>query len=133
MTFFFANFIDDQSNTNQENRKLRPMQTDQQTGVNAVFLQTVTDAVSDLKERLQQDYEQVYPGLGNVVQIVIDQEEEKAWDLSSFPHLLLPDLVEAHIERLGLQPVSMRHDNLLAPGAFIEIESERLSPAYVDC
>jgi hypothetical protein len=133
MTFFFANFIDDQSNTNQENRKLRPMQTDQQTEVNAVFLQTVTDAVSDLKDRLQQDYEQAYPGLGNVVQIVIDEEEEKAWDLSSFPHLLLPDLVEAHIERLGLQPVSMRHDNLLAPGAFIEIESERLSPAYVDC
>jgi hypothetical protein len=109
------------------------MQTDQQTEVNAVFLQTVTDAVSDLKDRLQQDYEQAYPGLGNVVQIVIDEEEEKAWDLSSFPHLLLPDLVEAHIERLGLQPVSMRHDNLLAPGAFIEIESERLSPAYVDC
>jgi len=133
MTFFFANFIDDQSNTNQENRKLSPMQTDRQTEVNAVFLQTVTDAVSDLKDRLQQDYEQAYPGLGNVVQIVIDEEEEKAWDLSSFPHLLLPDLVEAHIERLGLQPVSMRHDNLLAPGAFIEIESERLSPAYVDC
>ena len=109
------------------------MQTDQQTEVNAVFLQTVTDAVSDLKDRLQQDYEQAYPGLGNVVQIVIDEEEEKAWDLSSFPHLLLPDLVEAHIERLGLQPVSMRHDNSLAPGAFIEIESERLSPAYVDC
>jgi hypothetical protein len=109
------------------------MQTDQQTEVNAVFLQTVTDAVSDLKDRLQHDYEQAYPGLGNVVQIVIDEEEEKAWDLSSFPHLLLPDLVEAHIERLGLQPVSMRHDNLLAPGAFIEIESERLSPAYVDC
>ncbi len=109
------------------------MQTDQQTEVNAVFLQMVTDAVSDLKDRLQQDYEQAYPGLGNVVQIVIDEEEEKAWDLSSFPHLLLPDLVEAHIERLGLQPVSMRHDNLLAPGAFIEIESERLSPAYVDC
>jgi len=109
------------------------MQTDQQTEVNAVFLQTVTDAVSGLKDRLQQDYEQAYPGLGNVVQIVIDEEEEKAWDLSSFPHLLLPDLVEAHIERLGLHPVSMRHDNLLAPGAFIEIESERLSAAYVDC
>jgi hypothetical protein len=46
--------------------------------------------------------------------------------------LLLPDLVEAHMERLGLQPVSMRHDNLLAPGAFIEIESDALSPAYVD-
>jgi hypothetical protein len=109
------------------------MQTDQQTEVNAVFLQTVTDAVSDLKDRLQQDYEQAYPGLGNVVQIVIEEEEEKAWDLSSFPHLLLPDLVETHMERLGLQPVSMRHHNLLAPGAFIEIESDRLSPAYVDC
>ena len=109
------------------------MQTDQQTKVNAVFLQTLTSAVSDLKNRLQHDYEQAYPGLGNVVRIVLDEEEEKAWDLSSFPHLLLPDLVEAHMERLGLQPVSMRQDNLLAPGAFIEIESDRLSPAYVDC
>jgi hypothetical protein len=109
------------------------MQTDQQTGVNAVFLQTLTDAILDLKNRLQQDYEQAYPGLGSVVRIVLDEEEEKAWDLSSFPHLLLPDLVETHMERLGLQPVSMRHDNLLAPGAFIEIESDRLSPAYVDC
>ena len=109
------------------------MQTNQQTKVNAVFLQTLTSAVSDLKNRLQHDYEQACPGLGNVVRIVLDEEEEKAWDLSSFPHLLLPDLVEAHMERLGVQPVSMRQDNLLAPGAFIEIESDRLSPAYVDC
>jgi len=108
------------------------MQTDQQTEGNAVFLQTLTRAVSDLKNRLQQGYELAYPGLGKVIQIVLDEEEEKAWDLSSFPHLLLPDLVEAHMECLGLQPVSMRHDNLLAPGAFIEIESDALSPAYVD-
>ena len=108
------------------------MQTDQQTEVNAVFLQTVTDAVSDLKDRLQQDYEQAYPGLGNVVQIVIDEEEEKAWGISSFPHLLLPDFVETHMERLGLQVVHTSHDDLLAPGAFIEIESDRLSLAYVD-
>jgi hypothetical protein len=113
--------------------KTQPMQTNQQTEGNAVFLQTVTAAILDLKNRLQQDYEQTYPGLGNVVRIVLDEEEEKAWDLSSFPHLLLPDLVEMHMERLDLQPVSMRHDNLLAPGAFIEIESDRLSPAYVDC
>jgi hypothetical protein len=65
------------------------MQTDQQTEGNAVFLQTVTGAILDLKNRLQQDYEQAYPGLGNVVRIVLDEEEEKAWDLSSFPHLLL--------------------------------------------
>ena len=108
------------------------MQTDQQTEVNAVFLQTVTGAVSDLKNRLQQDYEQAYPGLGNVVRIVLDDDEEKAWDLSSFPHLLLPDLVETHMERLGVQPVSMRHDNLLAPAALVEIESNPLCPAYVD-
>jgi len=108
------------------------MQTNQQKEATAVFLQTVTGAILDLKNRLQQDYQQAYPGLGNVIRIVVDKEEEKAWDLSSFPHLLLPDLVETHMERLGLRPVSMRHDNLLAPGAFIEIESDRLSPAYVD-
>jgi hypothetical protein len=109
------------------------MQTDHQTEANTVFIQTLTGAILDLKNRLQQDYERAYPGLGNVVRIVLDEEEEKAWNLSSFPHLLLPDLVETHMERLGLQPVSMRHDNLLAPGAFNEIESDRLSPAYVDC
>ena len=108
------------------------MQTDRQTEVNAVFLQTLTGAILDLKNRLQQEYERAYPGLGNVIRIVVDEEEEKAWDLSSFPHLLLPDLVETHMERLGLQPVSMRHDNLLAPGAFIEIEGDQLVPAYVD-
>jgi len=132
MTFsFFANFIDDQSNIK---RHKNPMKTDQVTEpTTTVFLQTVSLAVAQLKQQLQQDYEQAYPVLGNVVRIVLDEEEEKAWDLSSFPHLLLPDLVETHMERLGLQPVSMRHDNLLAPGAFIEIESDRLSPAYVDC
>ena len=109
------------------------MNTDQQPHASAVFLQTVTRAVSHLKKRMQQDYERTYPGLGNVIRIVLDEEEERAWDLSSFPHLLLPDLVEAHIERLGLQPVYARHDDLLAPGAFIEIESDALSPAYVDC
>jgi hypothetical protein len=94
------------------------MQTDQQTEVNAVFLQTLTGAILDLKTRLQQDYEQAYPGMGNVVRIVLDEEEGRAWDLSSFPHLLLPDLVETHMERLGLQPVHTSHDDLLAPRRF---------------
>jgi hypothetical protein len=109
------------------------VQTDQQPEASTVFLETLTGAISDLKNRLQQDYEQAYPGLGNVIRIVIDEEEEKAWDLSSFQHLLLSDLVETHIERLGLQVVRTSHDDLLAPGAFIEIESDRLSLAYVDC
>ena len=108
------------------------MQTDQQPLASAGFLETLTHAVSDLKNRLQQDYERAYPGLGNVIRLVLDEEEERAWDLSSFPHLLLPDLVEAHIERLGLHPVSTRHNDLLAPSAFVAIESDPLSPAYVD-
>ena len=108
------------------------MQNDKQPEVNAVFLQTLIGAILDLKNRLQQEYERAYPGLGNAVRIVLDEEEEGAWDLSSFPHLLLPDLVETHMERLGLQPVSMRHDNLLAPAPFVEIESNPLCPAYVD-
>jgi hypothetical protein len=108
------------------------MQTDKQREASAVFLQTLTGAILDLRNRLQQKYEWAYPGLGNAIRIVVDEEEERAWELSSFPHLLLPDLVEAHIERLGLQPVSMRHDNLLAPAALVEIESDQLSPAYVD-
>jgi rhodanese-related sulfurtransferase len=108
------------------------MQTDQQPEVSAVFLQTLNGAILDLRNRLQQKYEWAYPGLGNAIRIVVDEEEERAWELSSFPHLLLPDLVEAHIERLGLQPVDTRHDNLLAHRAFIEIESDPLCPAYVD-
>jgi hypothetical protein len=109
------------------------MQTDQQPEANAVFLQTLTGAVSDLKKRLQQDYEQAYPGLGNVVRIVLDEEEERAWDLSSFPHLLLPDLVEAHMERLSLQPADTRHNDVLAPHGFREIENYQPALAYVDC
>ena len=109
------------------------MQTKQQPEAGAIFLRTLTSAVSDLKNRLKEDYEQAYPGLGNVIRIVLDEEEERARDLSPFPHLFLPDLVEAHMERLGLQPMSARHDNLLAPAAFVEIESGSLSPAYVDC
>jgi len=108
------------------------MQTDQQTEVNAVFLQTLTGAILDLKNRLQQEYERAYPGLGNVVRIVLDEEEEKAWDLSSFPHLLLPDLVEAHMERLGLQPADRRLDDVLAPHGFREIENYQPALAYVD-
>ena len=95
------------------------MNIDQQPeAATAVFLQTLIGAVSDLKNRLQRGYEEAYPGLGNVIRIVLDEEEEKAWDLSSFPHLLLPDLVEAHIERLGLQPVYTRHDDSFAPRRF---------------
>jgi hypothetical protein len=80
-----------------------------------VFLQRLTDAVSELKTRLQQDYKQAHPGLGEIIRMVLDEEEAKAQELSFFAHLFLPDLVEEHIARLGPQPAHTRHNNILAP------------------
>ena len=90
------------------------MKTDEHTDTAAVFPQMLIAAVSELRKRLQEDYEQTYPGLGEIVRIVLDEEEAKAWELS-FPHLFLPDLVEAHIAQLGLEPAETRHDNIWAP------------------
>ena len=94
------------------------------------FLQNLPGAVSKLKNRLQRNYEQAYPGLRDLIRIILDEEEAKAWDLS-FPHLFLPDLVEAHIAQLGLEPV--RYDNLFAPVRVAAEKNRQLSPAYVDC
>lgn len=92
------------------------MITDQQPeAATAVFPQTVSAAVTQLKQKLQRDYEQVYPGLRDIIHLVLDEEEMKAWELSLFPHLLLPDLVEAHIAKLNLQPAGTTHDDALVP------------------
>ena len=98
------------------------MKTDQQSEAAAVFLQTVSVAIAQLKQQLQCDYEQAYPDLREIVHLVLDEEETKAWELSLFPHLLLPDLVEAHIEKLNLQPADTRHDDLRVPHHFPEID-----------
>jgi hypothetical protein len=95
------------------------------------FLQNLPGAVSKLKNRLQRNYEQAYPGLRDLIRIVLDEEEAKAWNLSSFPHLFLPDLVEAHIAQLGLEPV--RYENLFAPAPVAADQNHQLTPAYVDC
>ena len=108
------------------------MQTNQQPEGSAGFLQTLTGAVSELKQRLQQDYEQAYPGLDDIIRIVLDEEEANAWELS-FPHLFLPDLVEAHIARLGLKPADTRHDDVLTPHDFTEIENYQPALAYAAC
>jgi len=94
------------------------------------FLQNLPGAVSKLKNRLQRNYEQAYPGLRDLIRIILDEEEAKAWDLS-FPHLFLPDLVEAHIAQLGLEPV--RYENLFAPVRVAAEQNHQLTPAYVDC
>src|SRR5438045_6245589 len=130
---FFAKFIDDQSNTNRpEIEEQKPMKTDQYPDPAPVFPQIVTNAVSKLKNRLQEEYERTYPELGDLVRIVLDEEEAKARELS-FPHLFLPDLVEAHIAQLGLQPADMRYDRFAASAGFSTDQNDQLIPAYADC
>ena len=91
------------------------MKTEEHPDTAAVFPQTIIAAVSELKDRLQQDYERTYPRLGEIIRIVLDEDETTAWKLSSFPHLLLPDLVEEHIATLGLEPADTRHDDVWGP------------------
>jgi hypothetical protein len=109
------------------------MTTDKQseTTQTDVFLQTVSAAVTQLKQKLHKDYEQAYPGLGEIIRLVLDEEEAKAWDLSLFPHLFLPDLVEAHVAKLGLQPAETKHDHVHVPHPFPEMPT--YEPALALC
>ena len=66
------------------------------------FAQCVAVAIAQLKEQLQHNYERTYPELREIIRLVVDEEESNAWKLSQFPHLLLPDIVEAHLARLNL-------------------------------
>jgi hypothetical protein len=68
-----------------------------------VFHDSVSAAVHGLRLRLEENYRKTYPDLADIIQLVLDQEEVRAWQLSPFPHLLFPDLVEARIERLNLR------------------------------
>src|SRR4051794_5842274 len=72
------------------------------------FLQTVGIALGKLKQQLQHDYERAYPELSEVIHLILDEEESRAWSLTLFPHLLLPDLVEAHVAKLNLRPVERK-------------------------
>jgi len=96
-----------------------------------VFLQTVSVALAQLKQRLQQDYEQVYPDLREIIHLVLDDEEANAWELSFFPHLLLPDLVEARLINLNLQAIEAKHDDVFPPRGFNRIETGQ--PAFALC
>ncbi len=108
------------------------MQTEQQPETaTLVFLQTVSAAVTQLKQKLQQDYERVYPDLRDIIRLVLDEEEAKAWELSLFPHLLLPDLVEVHVAKLGLQPAGTKHEDVPVPHRFSEMPTYQ--PALALC
>lgn len=61
-------------------------------------------ALADLRLRLQRIYGRAYPDLREIIHLVLDEEEAVASRMSAFPHLLLPDLVEAHLAKLNLMP-----------------------------
>ena len=116
-----------------ETNKLNHMKTGHQSeAALTIFLQTVSTAVTQLKQRLQQDYEQVYPGLGEIIHLILDEEEAKAWELSLFPHLFLPDLAEEHVARLGLQPAATKQEEDRVPHRFFDMPSYKSTLAYVD-
>jgi len=91
------------------------MKTKLKTEKITMFPRMVAMAVSRLRTQLQEDYERKYPGLDEIIRIVLEEEEAHAWELSSFPHLFLPDLVEVHIAQLGLEPAETRHDAIVTP------------------
>jgi hypothetical protein len=107
------------------------MITDQTTDTLSIFLQNLPGAVSKLKNRLQRNYERLYPGLHDLIRIVLDEEEANARKLSPFPHLLLPDLVDAHIAQLGLEPVN--YENLFKPVRISAGQNLQPVPAYAGC
>ena len=86
------------------------MKTDQPQEPAPIFAQMVSVALGRLKKRLQRYYKKAYPDSGEIIHRMIDEEEAKAWEISFFPHLILPDLVDARIGKLGLQPAETRHD-----------------------
>lgn len=82
----------------------------------ADFLPQVSIALTQLKRELQHDYERAYPSLREIIHLVLDEEEDNAWSLSAaFPHLVFPDLVEAHLARLNLRPADTRHQAIKGP------------------
>ena len=80
------------------------MKTDQLQEPAPLFSKMVSIALGRLKKQLQHDYQKAYPDSGEIIHLVLDEEEAKACEISFFPHLILPDLVDARIAQLGLQP-----------------------------
>jgi hypothetical protein len=78
----------------------------------ASFCQKMAGAIAELKRRLQDQYERAYPGRGELVRKVIAEADAQAWDLSlPFPHLFLPDIAEARIAQLMLEPGPGAHQS----------------------
>ena len=76
----------------------------------ADFTVRVTGAVAELKIRLQAHYQRALPGQTELVRAAVADAEARAWQLSFFPHLFLPDLVDARVAELASQPTFMSRE-----------------------
>ena len=81
------------------------------------FCERLANAVAELTRRLQAHYEGIHPDQSEAVRNAIAQAEAAAWELSNFPHLFLPDLIEARIAELALQPAGARSETAFAHAA----------------
>ena len=77
----------------------------------SAFCARLISALADLKRRLQAHYEQLHPDHSEVVREVVAEAEAAAWDLSAFPHLVLPGLVEVRMAELALEPAFARSED----------------------
>jgi hypothetical protein len=82
-----------------------------------VFCERLANAVAELSRRLQAHYERMHPNHRDLVRSAIAEAEAAAWELSSFPHLFLPDLIEARMAELQLQPAFVRGEAAFAHAA----------------
>jgi len=96
------------------------------TNQSAGFPQMITAALTRLKQQLRRDYEKAHPQSSEIIQLVLDEEESRAWELTAFPHLLLPDLVEARVGQLNLRTVKAKHPSVFAT-------PERTRPVFAFC
>jgi hypothetical protein len=103
------------------------MKTHQTQQEAPLFPQMVSIALDQLKKRLQHDYQKAYPDSGEIIDLVLDEEEARAWEISFFPHLILPDLAEAHIAKLGLQPSQTRDAAAGLPHDFTKTELSKIA------
>jgi hypothetical protein len=97
----------------------------------AGFAQKMVAALARLKQQLRGGYEKADPQLREIIHLVLEEEESRAWELTSFPHLLLPDLVEARVAQFKLRPVETKQADVSArrDGAAIKT----VQPAVAVC
>ena len=69
-----------------ETEKLNPMKTDQQSNSNSSFPPDGIGRSDATETKAPARLRTVYPGLGEIIRLVLDEEEAKAWGLSTlFP------------------------------------------------